>query len=87
ADTPARSASGGEAEAGSGNTFVFRRPAAGPGARGGRPSNDTAEDEGTITFRAVSPRAGGPGGPGFGAGNRAARAARPARPRAHRSFR
>ncbi|MDG9690398.1 RDD family protein [Streptomyces sp. DH17] len=80
ADTPARSASGGEAEAGSGNTFVFRRPAAGPGARGGRPSNDTAEDEGTITFRAVSPRAGGTGGPGFGAGKRAARAAAPQAP-------
>ncbi len=77
ADTPARSAPGGDAEAGSGNTFVFRRPTAGPGARAGQASNDTAEDEGTITFRAVSPRAGGTGGPGFGAGQAAARATAP----------
>ncbi|KFG75283.1 hypothetical protein FM21_03795 [Streptomyces mutabilis] len=80
ADTPARSASGGEAEAGSGSTFVFGRPAAGPGARAGRPSNDTAEDEGTITFRAVSPRGGGTEGPGSGAGKAAARAAAPQAP-------
>ncbi|OMI89332.1 hypothetical protein BSZ07_14905 [Streptomyces sp. M1013] len=53
-----------EAEAGaeeeqSGNTFVFRRPAA------GRRSAPAAEDEGTMTFRAVTPRTGPqPGGPG-----------------------
>ncbi len=43
----------------SGNTFVFRRPAA------GRRSAPAAEDEGTMTFRAVTPRTGPqPGGPG-----------------------
>lgn len=58
----------GEAEAASGNTFVFRRPTAGPaqGAGPAAPDGATAEDEGTITFRAVSPR------PGFGAGKAAA---------------
>ncbi|WP_217245802.1 RDD family protein [Streptomyces sp. AC602_WCS936] len=70
----------GEAEAESGNTFVFRRPTAGPGARGAQPS-DGAADEGTMTFRAVSPRAGATGGPGFAAGKAAAaRAAAPTAP-------
>ncbi|MFD6192811.1 RDD family protein [Streptomyces sp. NPDC060275] len=69
-------------EAQSGNTFVFRRPTAG---RQEPPA--AAEDEGTMTFRAVTPRTGpqpggtgtgpgagtGPGtGPGFGAGKAAA---------------
>ncbi|MFH8500086.1 RDD family protein [Streptomyces coeruleorubidus] len=55
--------------AAAGSTFVFRRPA---GKAGGGASADTPDD-GTMTFRAVSPRpgtAGGPGGnsqtPGFG---------------------
>ncbi|MFJ4980557.1 RDD family protein [Streptomyces coeruleorubidus] len=64
--------------AAAGSTFVFRRPA---GKAGGGASAD-AQDDGTMTFRAVSPRpgtaasgggskpAGGPGGnsgtPGFG---------------------
>ncbi|MGW0371891.1 DUF2510 domain-containing protein, partial [Streptomyces coeruleorubidus] len=55
--------------AAAGSTFVFRRPA---GKAGGGASAD-APDDGTMTFRAVSPRpgtAGGPGGnsgtPGFG---------------------
>ncbi|MEU7247180.1 RDD family protein [Streptomyces sp. NPDC045251] len=70
-----------EAEAESGNTFVFRRPAAGPGARGAQPSDGAAEDQGTMTFRAVSPRAGTTGGPGFAAGKAAAaRAAAPTAP-------
>ncbi|MGK9459497.1 RDD family protein [Streptomyces sp. G6] len=69
----------GEAEAESGNTFVFRRPTAGPG--GARPSDGAAEDQGTMTFRAVSPRAGTTGGPGFAAGKAAAaRAAAPTAP-------
>ncbi len=70
----------GGAEAESGNTFVFRRPTAGPAARAAQPS-DGARDEGTMTFRAVSPRtgaagaagaAGATGGPGFAAGKAAA---------------
>ncbi|OWA03402.1 hypothetical protein B9W62_23980 [Streptomyces sp. CS113] len=59
-------AASGEAEAQAGNTFVFRRPAA------GRPDAPAAaEDEGTMTFRAVTPRTGTrPGGPGAsGAGS------------------
>ncbi|MFJ8808143.1 RDD family protein [Streptomyces sp. NPDC102490] len=70
-----------EAEAGAedeqaGDTFVFRRPAAGR-----RNAPAAAEDEGTMTFRAVTPRPGpqqggpapAPGsGPGFGAGKAAA---------------
>ncbi|MFJ8191330.1 RDD family protein [Streptomyces sp. NPDC096094] len=61
----------GEAGAGSGNTFVFRRPTAGAqGPQGSRASDGgAAADEGTMTFRAVSPRA---GGPGFNAGKAAA---------------
>ncbi|MFC7895856.1 RDD family protein [Streptomyces sp. NPDC057381] len=62
----------GEAEAEAGNTFVFRRPTAGPGARGAQPSDGAAGDQGTMTFRAVSPRAGTTGGPGFAAGKAAA---------------
>lgn len=69
ADTPA-----GEAEAASGNTFVFRRPAG-----QSRPEPAAPTDEGTMTFRAVPPRTGesgtgtaGPGRPGFGAGKAAA---------------
>ncbi|MFH9436249.1 RDD family protein [Streptomyces rochei] len=70
----------GGAEAESGNTFVFRRPTAGPAARAAQPP-DGARDEGTMTFRAVSPRtgaagaagaAGATGGPGFAAGKAAA---------------
>ncbi|MFD0107393.1 RDD family protein [Streptomyces sp. NPDC127164] len=77
----------GEAEAESGNTFVFRRPTAGPGARGAQASDGAAEDQGTMTIRAVSPRAGTTGGPGFAAGKAAAapsgpqQTARPAVPR------
>ncbi|AIV36186.1 RDD family protein [Streptomyces sp. CCM_MD2014] len=75
-----------EAESQAGNTFVFRRPSVGQQgtpAPGGAPA--PAEDEGTMTFRAVPPRtgpqSGGPGapsgtgsgsGPGFGAGKAAA---------------
>ncbi|MCG8967309.1 RDD family protein [Streptomyces sp. CL12-4] len=64
-----------DAEGGAGSTFVFRRPTAGPQAA-------PAADEGTITFRAVPPRAApgapdasaspGTGGPGFAAGKAAA---------------
>ncbi|MFG3316508.1 RDD family protein [Streptomyces sp. NPDC048171] len=100
ADVPAEPASG-EAEGRGGNTFVFRRPAAGPQdapAAGGAPAPAPApapgpaspadDDEGTMTFRAVKPRAGAqPGGataaegPGFGAGKAAAaRAASPQAP-------
>ncbi|MFI2374079.1 RDD family protein [Streptomyces sp. NPDC018964] len=68
--------------AGSGNTFVFRRPAPEPRQEAGAPDGGRA-DEGTMTFRAVDPRAGqdpagqqaGPaasGRPGFGAGKAAA---------------
>ncbi|WP_328560761.1 RDD family protein [Streptomyces coelicoflavus] len=99
--SPASGASGsasGEAEAQAGNTFVFRRPAVGPQGSpdpGGSPA--PAADEGTMTFRAVTPRtgpqpggsgsAGGSGsGPGFGAGkaaaDRAAAAQAPATPTA-----
>ncbi|GAA5203045.1 RDD family protein [Streptomyces thinghirensis] len=72
-DASAGTASSGETEAGSGNTFVFRRPTAGsqgaqaPGASDG----GAATDEGTMTFRAISPRAAS-GGPGFNAGKAAA---------------
>ncbi|MGA5524530.1 RDD family protein [Streptomyces pseudogriseolus] len=62
-------------------TFVFRRPTAGS-AQAPAPSGGTAgsPDEGTMTFRAVSPRAGetntggtpGAGRPGFAAGKAAA---------------
>ncbi|MDN0197124.1 RDD family protein [Streptomyces sp. S.PNR 29] len=85
-----------------GSTFVFRRPTATPGGAGasgggasgpgaGTPGvpgpGGPASDEGTMTFRAVSPRTGQPGGgaagstgaphhgsgaPGFGAGKAAA---------------
>ncbi|MFB7654564.1 MULTISPECIES: RDD family protein [unclassified Streptomyces] len=93
ADVPAEPASG-EAEGRGGNTFVFRRPTAGPQgapAAGGTPAPGPAssadDDEGTMTFRAVKPRAGGqpggagtPDGPGFGAGAAAARAAAPQAP-------
>ncbi|WOT36572.1 RDD family protein [Streptomyces coeruleorubidus] len=55
--------------AAAGSTFVFRRPA----GKGGGGASADAPDDGTMTFRAVSPRpgtAGGPGGnsgtPGFG---------------------
>ncbi|MFE2335782.1 RDD family protein [Streptomyces coelicoflavus] len=87
ASAPASGSASGEAEAEAGNTFVFRRPAAGPQgspASGGSPAAP-AEDEGTMTFRAVTPRtgpqAGGSGsatgsgsgsGPGFAAGKAAA---------------
>ncbi|MEU6101676.1 RDD family protein [Streptomyces flaveolus] len=64
-----------DAEGGAGSTFVFRRPTAGPPAA-------PAADEGTMTFRAVPPRAvpgtpdasasPGTGGPGFAAGKAAA---------------
>ncbi|MFG2514255.1 RDD family protein [Streptomyces sp. NPDC048584] len=64
----------GEAEAPSGSTFVFRRPA---GQSRQEPAAPT--DDGTMTFRAVTPLTGGsgtgtaaPGRPGFGAGKAAA---------------
>ncbi|MGZ3099428.1 RDD family protein [Streptomyces sp. H72] len=73
---PAGNASGG-ADGDSGNTFVFRRPVT--GGRNTPAPDGGAEDEGTMTFRAVSPRAGAqrpgaaaPGGPGFAAGQAAA---------------
>ncbi|MFC1232110.1 RDD family protein, partial [Streptomyces sp. Sce081] len=93
---------GAEAGAGpaGGDAFAFHPPTAGPpstgtGAAGTSaapaPADGAAEDEGTMTFRAVGPRQGsgtastGPGSsgssgrPGFGAGKAAAaRAARPA---------
>ncbi|MFF6951754.1 RDD family protein [Streptomyces iakyrus] len=60
-----------------GSTFVFRRPAGQTGQPGGGAPAD-APDDGTMTFRAVSPRtgpsgggpkpAGGPGGSGGGSG-------------------
>ncbi|MEV8125137.1 RDD family protein [Streptomyces sp. NPDC085944] len=92
---PASASASGEAEGEiqAGSTFVFRRPAVGPQgspAPGGSPA--PAEDEGTMTFRAVTPRtgpqSGGPApasgsgsGPGFGAGKAAAaRAAAPQAP-------
>ncbi|WP_344571774.1 RDD family protein, partial [Streptomyces violaceolatus] len=60
-DAPAGAAPGG-AEAEAGNTFVFRRPTAG---RQDAPAPAAAQDEGTMTFRAVTPRTGPrPGGPG-----------------------
>ncbi|MGW5569266.1 RDD family protein, partial [Streptomyces tendae] len=93
----AAGAAPGGAEDQAGNTFVFRRPAAG---RQDTPAPAAAQDEGTMTFRAVTPRTGprpggpgpsGPGtdsgsGPGFGAGKaaaaRAAAAQAPATPAA-----
>ncbi|MGV9287824.1 RDD family protein [Streptomyces sp. NPDC003719] len=70
------------APADAGSTFVFRRPVAGPQAA---PAADApGGDEGTITFRAVTPRPAAPGtpdapgaspatgGPGFAAGRAAA---------------
>ncbi|MEU9635136.1 RDD family protein [Streptomyces tendae] len=92
-DASAGAAPGG-AEDQAGNTFVFRRPAAGGQDA---PASAAAQDEGTMTFRAVTPRTGprpggpGPGtdsgsGPGFGAGKaaaaRAAAAQAPATPAA-----
>ncbi|MET9252163.1 RDD family protein [Streptomyces sp. NPDC003717] len=70
---------------GAGNPFVFRRPApepqpapAAPPPATPAPSAPAPSDEGTLTFRAVAPR---PGGPGFAAGKAAAaRAAAPASP-------
>ncbi|MGW7278149.1 RDD family protein [Streptomyces sp. NPDC054844] len=71
-DASAGTASSGEAEAGSGNTFVFRRPTAGSqGAQAQGAPDGAATDEGTMTFRAISPR-GASGGPGFDAGKAAA---------------
>ncbi|MEU3097296.1 RDD family protein [Streptomyces sp. NPDC006967] len=79
-----------DAGAGAGGTFVFRRPAPKPRQTAGT----GAEDDGTMTFRAVTPRAGEgnqgrgttPGRPGFGAGKaaaaRAAASATPATPAA-----
>ncbi|MFI8486318.1 RDD family protein [Streptomyces rubrogriseus] len=59
-DAPAGAAPGG-AEAEAGNTFVFRRPTAG---RQDAPAPAAVQDEGTMTFRAVTPRTGPrPGGP------------------------
>ncbi|MGA5809860.1 RDD family protein [Streptomyces cellulosae] len=57
-------------------TFVFRRPTAGS-AQPPAASGAASPDEGTMTFRAVSPRAGetnepGAGRPGFAAGKAAA---------------
>ncbi|MFB6844650.1 RDD family protein [Streptomyces sp. NPDC056373] len=46
-----------------GSTFVFRRPAGKPG---GEVAAADAADDGTMTFRAVSPRPGQAGGPGAG---------------------
>ncbi|MFE5394747.1 RDD family protein [Streptomyces sp. NPDC056568] len=60
----AGNASGGT-EGESGNTFVFRRPVT--GGRNTPAPDGGAEDQGTMTFRAVSPR-----GPGFAAGQAAA---------------
>ncbi|MEU7661344.1 RDD family protein [Streptomyces lincolnensis] len=77
-------------DADSANTFLFRRPTAGPAASApGVPGPaGPARDEGTVTFRALSPRtpqqggaagaqqgstpAGSAGSPGFGAGKAAA---------------
>ncbi|WSQ09559.1 RDD family protein [Streptomyces sp. NBC_01231] len=72
-------------EAAAGNTFVFRRPTPGPAAAGGAGTGTPGvpgpggpvDDEGTVTFRALSPRAaqqngaagahqGSTGGPGAG---------------------
>ncbi|MFJ5728543.1 RDD family protein [Streptomyces paradoxus] len=71
ADQEANAAAGG-------GTFVFRRPTGQTGQPGGGARAD-APDEGTMTFRAVSPRtgpaggaskpAGGPGGSGDNSGN------------------
>ncbi|MGC0377001.1 RDD family protein [Streptomyces sp. SAI-229] len=81
ADTPDE-----RAAADSGNTFVFRRPASAsapkPRQEAGTPGGERA-DEGTMTFRAVTPRteqgpsgphtgSAAPGRPGFGAGKAAA---------------
>ena len=83
----------GSGDVDSGGTFVFRRPTApsagtGTGAAGAKGTaapgipgpGGPAGDEGTMTFRAVSPRTGAQGGaqahsaqkPGFGAGKAAA---------------
>jgi uncharacterized RDD family membrane protein YckC len=70
-------ADGDSADVVSGGTFVFRRPTANGGGAGATgtaapgvpgPGGPVA-DEGTMTFRALSPR---PGAPGFGAGKAAA---------------
>ncbi|GAB2742002.1 RDD family protein [Streptomyces bullii] len=47
-------------DAASGSTFVFRRPAGQTGGGAGEPAGH--DDEGTMTFRAVSPHAGQRGG-------------------------
>ncbi|MER5212964.1 RDD family protein [Streptomyces sp. NPDC002838] len=69
-------------DAAAGNTFVFRRPAAGPGgAPGGADRSGSGtpggprSDDGTMTFRALSPRTaqqGSTGGPGTGGAQSAA---------------
>ncbi len=65
-DTDTRAVAAGDVEEPGGGTFVFRRPVAGAPAPG---AGATASDEGTMTFRAVSPRAGAQsGGPGSAAG-------------------
>ncbi|MET7293632.1 RDD family protein [Streptomyces griseoloalbus] len=74
-DAPDAAASAADA----GNTFVFRRPTATP-RQAPDASDGAPADEGTMTFRAVTPRRGeqsagqGPaaGRPGFGAGKAAA---------------
>ncbi|GGT14523.1 RDD family protein [Streptomyces chromofuscus] len=59
----------GSEPAGSGNTFVFRRPAA--DSRGTSGAEDAAEDPGTMTFRALTPRTGqGDGAAAQGGGAR-----------------
>ncbi|MEU9646096.1 RDD family protein [Streptomyces sp. NPDC048188] len=90
ASAAASGSASGEAGGEGGNTFVFRRPAVGSQgapAQGGNPGPGPGQDEGTMTFRAVTPRTGPrPGGaeptpgsasgsgsgPGFGAGKAAA---------------
>ncbi|MGC9407438.1 RDD family protein [Streptomyces sp. DZ1-3] len=71
-------AGSGEEEGRGGNTFVFRRPAGGAqnaaapapaSAPAPAPAPSAEEDEGTMTFRAIRPRS---GGPGFAAGKAAA---------------
>ncbi|MFF9811899.1 RDD family protein [Streptomyces sp. NPDC014006] len=70
--TPGSAPASGDAPAD--GTFVFRRPTGGAGAGqgtpgasagggGGRPGAGRDSDEGTITFRAVSPRGGTPSAP------------------------
>ncbi|MGV9285268.1 RDD family protein [Streptomyces sp. NPDC003730] len=100
ASAAASGSASGEAGGEGGNTFVFRRPAVGSQgapAQGGNPDPGTGQDEGTMTFRAVTPRTGprpggaepAPGsasgsgsGPGFGAGKAAAARAAAAQPAA-----